>query len=272
MAEPQEDNYDSFITLSLAKNSTSLLREKKYVRRALPEKGPVIFDGKVAVRPFPYSIKSKDYVPGPIDHPNIWLAVEYVRRWNAVFRQFQFLIDTFYPMDDPTRPQGSHGSQSGAYEKEFGAIHATVYDPIALAGAFVHEMAHQKLRALGVSFEGSTRLIRNSQNELYVSPVIKNRKRPMTAVFHATYSFTYVTELDLRILDKEWRRTEKEYVQNRLRKNLSRIEEGVEQILKYSKFDKEGKCFFEGYYSWFKKLKDSGYQRLYAKSKTSNKN
>jgi HEXXH motif-containing protein len=116
---------------------------------------------------------------------------------------------------------------------------------------------------LGVSVERSSRLIQNDPADLFVSPVIKDRKRPLTAVFHATYSFSYVTELDKRMLENEWRNTRKAHFLQRLRKNVARIEEGVAVVSKHVSLDDDGVQFMSGYYHWVEGLIAAGRKVLH---------
>ncbi|MFX6277450.1 HEXXH motif-containing putative peptide modification protein, partial [Acinetobacter baumannii] len=83
----------------------------------------------------------------------------------------------------------SLGSSSHSWEQEFGAIHVTIDNVAGCAQALVHEMAHHKLRARGISIETAQRLIANPPSQRCASPIRKDRARPMTAVFHAQYSF-----------------------------------------------------------------------------------
>lgn len=254
MAEPQEDRYDTRVTLELATTCGSPLRREPYVRRAVAD-APTIFDGAVAVR---YISETCPGLPrhahGPVDHPNIARAAEYVRRWPAAFAQFRALMDSFHPMTDagvPPALDGSVlGSSSHSEESMFGTMWATFYDPLGLAQAFVHEMAHQKLRALGVSLEAADRLITNRPGELYASPIRKDRPRPMTAVFHAQYSFIYVTALDLRMIETETDPRTLSSLLTLLGRNVPRIEEGLRVIREHVQVDEDGRVFVDAFIDW----------------------
>ena len=127
--------------------------------------------------------------------------------WPVAFRQCQRLLEAIHPAIDRRFPLESdaiyRGSSSHSYERLFGTVWLTVMCPIGAAEAIVHEMAHQKLRVLGVSFELASRVVGNDRRSLYVSPIVKDRLRPMTAVLHAQYSYIHVTQLDIHILDSE---------------------------------------------------------------------
>jgi ADP-heptose:LPS heptosyltransferase len=258
LAEPQSDGYDTDITLHLAMTTTSEIRRQPYQRRPVGD-GPTIFDSAVAVRhvttecPYDYPI-----INGPLDHPNMGRAESLVRHWPVVYRQFQRLVDSFHPLWEASVPiEGDHApllSCSEASEAHFGSIMATVLNPLMLAEAFVHEMAHQKLHALGVSLESARRLVRNPADRLYKSPVIRDRLRPMTAVLHAEYSFLYITELNIKIYEEETAPASRDAVVQLLAGNLPRIEEGLEELVDHLETDAEGAAFFEGLGSWVERV------------------
>ncbi|MGA9770746.1 MAG: HEXXH motif-containing putative peptide modification protein [Blastocatellia bacterium] len=262
MAEPQDDQYDTQIALEFAMTRRSPLRSELYVRRPVAD-SPAIFDGAVAVRhmrnrcPDPFR-----HVNGPTDHPNIALAAEYVRRWPTVFTQFRTLMDSFHPMIDLSIPREKfgtfHGSSSHSEESTFGTMFATFYDPLGLAQAFVHEMAHHKLRALGISVETTTGLITNPPDELYASPIRKDKLRPMSAVFHAEYSFMYVTALDIKMIESESQPQNITNLLSLLARNVRRMEEGLDVIQKHIKTDADGRTFIDGFLNWAERVIDKG--------------
>ena len=54
-----------------------------------------------------------------------------------------------------------------------------------------------------MSFESATAIVGNDPAQRHVSPIVKDRTRPMTAVLHAQYSYVHVTALDLHMLEAE---------------------------------------------------------------------
>ena len=255
MAAPQADGYDTETVLRLATTSPSLLRPEPYRRRPV-DGAPTIFGGRVAVRNRPSGgLPPPKYVPAPPDHPHLAMAAELVGAWPEVAAQFPALVDTIQPWTDSSQtPEywlSVPGSSSHSEEPEFGIVMATVDSPIALAQAMVHEMAHHKLRALGVSLLNASRLITNDPNELFVSPIITARRRPMTAVFHAQYSFIHVTALDVAIydhpaVDDEQRR----HAVYLLARNVPRMEAGDREIADHIRTDADGALFVAAFRTW----------------------
>jgi prolyl 4-hydroxylase len=265
LAEPQPDEYDVDVALWLASTTTSPGRPHPYVR-TLAGDSPLVFDGKVAIRHVyrsspEFDSISRRYPDGPVDHPNIPKAAEYVRAWPLAFAQCQRLLEAIHPATDPEKPLESveiyRGASSHSLENLFGTMWATIYCPISLAEAIVHEMAHQKLRALGVSFESATSIVGNDPSELYESPIIKDRLRPMTAVLHAEYSYVHVTELDVHMLRAERDPARRAVLWTVLDRNLRRIEEGYGTIRKQIEPGEHGREFIGGLFEWVERIVDA---------------
>jgi len=260
LAEPQADQYDTDVALHFAATTVSPNRPQLYARAPVGD-APAVFDGAVAIRhvyrslpEFEALLTHYPYRDGPTDHPNIAAAAEHVRSWPAAFAQCQRLLEAIHPIVDPQIPLESaeiyRGSLCHSYEQRFGTMWATVFCPIGLAEAIVHEMGHQKLRALGVSFESATRIVGNAPSALYVSPIIKDRLRPMTAVLHAEYSYVYVTSLDAHMFAAERDPARKRVLRAVLERNLSRIEEGYDTLRSRFEPGPHGEAFMEGFFGW----------------------
>jgi ADP-heptose:LPS heptosyltransferase len=262
LAEPQADQYDTDVILHLASTTTSSDRPQLYQRTPVGE-SPAAFDGQVAVRhvykPLPeFAPLSAQYPDGPTDHPNIHAAVDLIRNWPVAFVQCQRLLEAIHPAIDPQIPLESaeiyRGSLCHSFECLFGTMWATIFCPIALAEAIVHEMAHQKLRVLGVSFESATAVVGNDRSNLLVSPVIKDRLRPMTAVLHAQYSYVHVTALDVHLLAAESNSARREALREVLERNLARIKEGFDTIQKHFEPGEHGIEFMSGLRAWTERV------------------
>lgn len=265
MAAPQQDGYDTDMTLRLAENGASPLRPLPYRRR--PVNGATtICDGSVAVRQAPeLGLMTDRILPSKVDHPNISAGAAFLARWPEAHTQFTRLMDTVYPYTDPVQArQGEFalGSSSHSYEEDFGSIHATVDNALGFAQALIHEMSHQKLRALGVSFEMAQRLIANDPAERYDSPVRKDQTRPMTAVFHAQYSFIHVTALDLRMLSAAQGERERQCILMLLGRNLPRMQAGYQEVERHIRTDEAGHLFVGAFMEWSRDVLQQGQAEL----------
>jgi HEXXH motif-containing protein len=250
MAEPQADGYDTVMTLALA------LQRLGYERPA-PEP-PAILGGRVRVRSLPATVhRPEPLVEVGVDHPGVARAEDWLlRAWPEAAAQFVALVDTVTLLTDPRfEHAGARGSSSGGVR--FGWVFGTVFDPVGAVEAWLHEMAHAKLAALGVEIEQAHALLLNGPDELYVSPVRRDRLRPMSAVLHATYSWTYLTAFDLRVaaLDAALARPY-------LEANVPRLERGLAEIRAHARTDAEGRAFLDGFGDWCKRVIAAGHAAM----------
>jgi len=256
MAEPQADQYDSLIALEFAKRAG-------YTREDIND-APTFFDGQVAIREDPSTLYFPDCVPVEPNHPNVTKGCDLLRLWQPVFKQFQLLIESVaivYYTPHPT--DLVVGSICGSGNKGFGTIVATINHHVGFAEALVHEMAHHKLRALGVQFEEAERIILNSPAQKFPSPIRYDCLRPMAAVLHAQYSYTYVSALDIKIINAAID-NERNYhiVEGSLAVNLPKLIFGIQIIKKNAIVDDAGAGFLEGFFAWSERTLENGYKML----------
>lgn len=249
VARPQEDQYDTQVALRLIE--TNKLASFRVFRPPTKPAARTIFDGRVRIEHVHSDVPYDDFRNGPLDVPAFDQAESRLRLWPCVHRQFPELIACVHPMQPPPHVEYPDWfSSSGSHESEFGVIYATVDHSVTLAEAMVHEMAHNKLFALGIGVEQAARLITNRPDELYVSPVIKDRLRPLTAVFHAEYTFTHIVYLDLLMLAATSDEREREALPCLLEHSLTAIEEGFDVVRANVKTDTEGRRFVDGFLRW----------------------
>lgn len=266
MAAPHEDQYDTNVVLALATTTPSPLRSELYVRRPAGE-CPTLCDGAVSVRYLDQlEMSPPRFRPAQADHPNLLMAVEYLRRWPAVYEQFKAIIDTIHPcLDAGIKPEHRKlciGSSSHSHEQWFGTLCVTADHAVGCAQGLVKEMAHQKLRALGVSQERAWRLITNDPAALYPSPIGRGRQRPMTAVLHAEYAFIHVTELDICMLERETDGEVREQMLQLLMRNVVRMEDGYGTLAQHVATDTEGQLFMEVFLVWARSAIERAYTLL----------
>ena len=265
MAEPQADGYDTDMTLYLCENVVTPLRPRVYQRRAI--EGALAFcHEKVALRPAPErGLMSESIVPAELNHPHLEMGAALLARWPTVYSQFQRLIDTVYPYIDPEQTRlgkWALGSSSHSYDEEPGSVHSTIDDALGFAQALVHEMAHQKLRALGVSLASADRLIVSDSSRLFRSPILNDQTYPITAVFHDQYSFIYVTALDLEMFAKAEGEWESQRILMLLARNVPRMEMGFDEIREHIRTDEAGDHFLKGFMQWSRDVLLRGRQAL----------
>jgi hypothetical protein len=264
IARPQVDGYDSAIALRLAKTNT--LPGFGWLRVDPSRPSRTLLDGRVYVRhvhdPCPWS----NLVNARLDAPTIEGAIEQLQTWPEIAEQLAALIDTIQPVSEPEASGEHYRSCSGCSEGEFGLIYVTVEHPVTMAEALVHELAHAKLHALGIGVTAAARLIRNDPTRVYESPVIRDRPRPMTAVFHAIYTFSHILELDLRMA----RAAGEDHPRLRLLCDLVayalvRVQHGLATVRREVELDADGLAFMAGYYAWADELVSAGHEFLDAR-------
>ena len=255
IAEPQDDQYDTQVTLACA-------TAKGYVRREVGD-APTCFDGTVAIRP-DEDLLFQGCVPAPPDHPHIPKAMALIQLWPTVFTQCQQLLDTMTVFMRPGLvSEADWGSQCGPGTRGFGTIASTIDSSIGLAEAIVHEMGHHKLRALGIQVESAERLITNPPDQLYPSPIRYDCLRPMTAVIHAQYSYTYIPALDLAIIRSEANDDlSRRIAEKSLAVTLPKLEFGLRIIREHAQTDEAGAAFLAGFCSWIERILAEGFEVL----------
>jgi hypothetical protein len=254
LAQPQADQYDSHVTLAFA-------RRRGYVRPPR-RRGPDLFAGAVALCPshqFP-----PPCVPAPADHPGMRRGAEALRLWPVGFQQVQLLVDSVSAFVDGTTSEDLVvGCMSGPGPTGFGSVAATVNHPVGFAEAIVHEMAHHKLRALGVQVEVAEGLLTNPPGQLFKSPIRYDRLRPMTAVLHAQYSYTYVAALDVAIVRAAREPARDRHVaEGSLAVILPKLEFGLGILRAHAETDRAGSEFLAGLYAWTDRVLAEGHDIL----------
>lgn len=193
MACPQLDGYDTNTICAMAAS-------RGYVR---PETapGPHWLDGATLIDPG-NTFLARDAIPAPLSHPNIDTGAGLLTMWPAMYAQCQRLIHRVaFFVDSRHNVDCVVGSVCGPGPDGFGSISTTVNNHVGVAEAIVHELAHHKLRAMGVDVEHAEALVLNDPAQLYASPIRYDSNRPMSAVLHAQYSYVHIAAMDIKIIN-----------------------------------------------------------------------
>jgi|SRR5208337_3604147 len=256
VAEPQSDGYDTRVVMQFA-------IEAGY-RRRHPSGESTLFDGAVALRQDPVLLGYDGCQYAPPDHPNLAKAEALIRSWPVGFSQCGALLDSLCPYDYPRLGEDMIiGSVCGSGSWGFGSIVVTVNHHMGLAEGIVHEIAHHKLRALGIDMEFSAGLVTNDPSEMYPSPIRYDSLRPMTAVVHAQYSYMHIAELDLMVL-----RHDSDPVRATAIRGLSlaviipKLEFGLKTIKQHARVDTKGDAFLKAFNAWSERVIEDGYADL----------
>lgn len=164
--------------------------------------------------------------------PRIPQVLELLQRvWPEGYDEVWKTVTGWYPVIWPG--EMGRGHFSGCAQQD-GWVYSSLNDVIGGAEGLLHEMGHLKLKRMGVYYEHWNAVLANRPDELYVSPIRKDKLRPMGAVLHGLYSYLHVTEFDRRgvlvgAVDEEtWRL------------NVARIVEGTAEVERHARWlDKE---------------------------------
>lgn len=136
------------------------------------------------------------------------------------------------------------------------AVYTTIVSHQGCVEGMYHEVGHLRLNALNLEIEKHDgRLFTNTSEELYESPIRRDKKRPMSAVIQAIYSWIIFGENDIQCAKIEGNSRESA---DYLIINLPKIEDGLATIRQHIKCTPEGKDFFDGYLEWGEDVCDRG--------------
>lgn len=195
VAAPQDDGYDTDVI-------TRMLGTGRYAHAAPEVVGERIWpDGDARWLPSVERtlMPSREYSILPGDDEIIAAGLALLELWPAVRRQCAMILRGLCPLTSESRAHVrgmGRGCSCGHFGDNFGWIYVTADDAWGFAEGIVHEMGHWKLRALGIWFEDWTPLLLDhTPDEMYASPVRKDKPRPMGAVLHAQYSYIHVARM-----------------------------------------------------------------------------
>lgn len=259
VAAPQEDGSDTAAILGACG------RGRYAERPAIIPAGPNIWnDGRArwALELTPHQRPSPEYEVLPVGDAILLQGLRMLDLWPAARRQCAELLVGLCPMTTESRKEHrgkGHGCSCGHFGDDFGWIYVTADDAWGFAEGVVHEMAHWKLRALGIWFEEWTGdLLENSPSELFTSPVRKDKARPMGAVLHAQYSYIHVARMSTLMLQA----TEQPSLQDIdwADLQLRRITEGQETLRTHARGTLEkGRPFLQGVDRWTSEVLTAGH-------------
>jgi HEXXH motif-containing protein len=262
LAEPQTDGYDTDAILLLMSSENTPWRPRPFQR---PHgKPPTVAHGTVSVN----FDDTEPLIPGPrfapVEglHPNLERALNYVERWPVVAKQWPQFIHRIQCYTDTAIPEEERphrlASASHSIDARFGEVALTIDCDLTTAQCIVHEMAHHKLRAIGIANERAVRIVTNPPAMLYESPVVLDQPRPMTAVLHAEYTFIHVTQLDIEMLRAEKCPQTRARIMSLLKRNLVRVEKGLQTIQRHISLDQQGESFIGAFINWSKSVIETG--------------
>jgi hypothetical protein len=278
-AEPQPDHSDLDIIWYTANQLYNYQKPTMRSEVALFECVAVNFDCG-----FEKNFTQEDYTSNELSH-----KLETTLNLTPYAASISKFLDVYYPYlrnDNPAYDFENFGYLLGCScgPKSFPkdgviAVCSTYPNPVSAGDGLVHEVWHQRLHALGIDFETHSRLLfSNADDELYESPIRKDKLRPMPAVIQAQYSYIgvtgYYTSLIDQLFDKQTAeittkpiaQIHKADLNNWLlvsARNVYRIREGVDTISANLKPTPDiGERFFQGYMGYANRVIDQAIDQL----------
>lgn len=270
VAKPQPDGYDSHVI-------AQLLHEKYGWKKVTPTSEFTMCDGHVAVVKDPlYDEPELVAFDNPMinayDRWNNQIEREldpYLRQWNDGFQMLTLFLDQFWPKWSRIMGEGAFGCSSGHFEMKqatkthrpetgmfVNAVYVTINSMQGCAEGIYHEVGHARLEAMGMDIDDHDyRLILNTSDELYDSPIRRDKKRPMSAVIQAIYSWIVFGENDIQCASIPGNLINSAHY---LIGNLPKIEDGLTEIRKHARYTPEGKAFLDGYLEWGDSIVERG--------------
>jgi HEXXH motif-containing protein len=245
IAKPQEDGYDVAVL-----NSMDAVQ---FGWRKLEPTTPVtLADGAIAVRPTRYSMSMGSGATEALDLTQAWAddQTRYLSAWTAGYRALRGYMDELWPWWSEHTGKGcSSGHHVMTDTLNMRAVYVTVNDRQGCAQGMYHEMAHVRLRTLGIHMDTHTgMLLTNGDDERFNSPVRFDIKRPMPAVLQGLYAWLMFIENDWQLM-KAGVSSDDDFGQYTFH-NLPKIANGIAEVKKFARTTNAGAAFLQGIYDW----------------------
>jgi len=254
IAKPQPDAYDSLVV-------SNLLHAKYGWKKYQPTSTDVtICNRQVWVRPD--RTISTTTVDENLSEAMDRVTPEYVETltpylttWTDGCLWLGNFVDEFWPKWSKHMNPSARGCVSGHQQMHEAiryagepkiVVYVSINDAQGCAEGIYHEAGHAKLEAIGIDIETHDGLLlANGPDELYDSPIRRDKKRPMSAVVQAIYSWMVFTENDIQCA-----KINAEHSSMYMMGNIPKIEDGLVEIERHVKFTPEGRKFLDGYLEW----------------------
>lgn len=280
IAEPQPDFYDVDILLQVSNELYG------YVPVEPTAGSMTMLDGRVEVKFEPpiFQETLERITREEVEERNIIKNLDTTLSYTRYYETVAKFLDAFHPIkwteDNRNYPSvGCACGPMGSPERGYIEVSSTCYNPISGVDGLIHEVWHQRMHALGVDFEDHKGLLfDNSPDELYDSPIRKDKLRPMSAVVQAQCSYIGVTDFYRIMIDKIVDKnipyvdvmydylghnvTARDLLTTSAR-NVFRIREGYETIETHIRPTPDvGERFFYGFQNYTKNVVDQAIEQL----------
>lgn len=230
IAVPQPDGYDTVQLLDLARERWG------YVRQI--GDGPRWLGLELLKATAP---NGETLLPVELEDPRLEGVAGAIDAWPDGRRALAFL-DHFTPLQYAGELGAGSCSGHNRADESGGrmGVYVTINDAIGGAEGVMHELAHQRLHAMGIDLEAhDRRLLLNDDEWRFFSPIRRDVLRPMSALLHGIYAWTFVLEIDLANDGLTY-----------LASNVPKVRRGLQEIEANVQATDEGQAFLGGFLSW----------------------
>lgn len=215
-------------------------------------------------RQFLNSVHIEPYT-GTINPGKIALSEDRIKKLEAGMQVWPELIPSFTELVDYVI--FADDDENGAWNTRYGCscghfwfnephvkgqigIYAAPLGTLGGLEALAHEVGHLRLRMVGIQIEDhDNQILLNGPDELFNSPIRKDKLRPMSAVLQAQYSYVMVSQMDLKYFDAFPDDPKKQQCAiDYLRINIPRISKGHDEVNNNIKMTENGKQFMDGFW------------------------
>jgi len=195
------------------------------------------------------------YIQANVNSPEIFESFNYLSSWADGFKQFEQLCKAIYFMNDtkiqPEYRDLSVGASSASYGLPPGYMCVTSDNALGCAQGLIRELAHLKLRLMGIDEK-------SQDSPIFINPKVKKDDpclrdimlNSVNQMFHEFYTGIHLLELSLSIYKTKLSSFEREQVEQLMSKNVIRMSKGVFELLPNIAYPAEFGPFMENVKKW----------------------
>lgn len=228
-----------------------------------------ILVGDCMIVPPPPEVGADRWLPPDLNDPAIAVVQRLMDSWPEARNSIGAIATQYGPIV-PTKKMGdtARGSTSGHYIRPDGnrLVYTTLFDPLGAWEALLHELYHLRLWALGIRLEDHDGEFLDhplDDSELFISPIRKDKRRPMSACLHGWMAWIALTQGDLHMLDSDVTSNIDDLsIRQMMKWNLPKIEEGLLTFREHARWTDAGVGFSVTLDAWAEEVVTQGWEAV----------